>query len=129
MASGKPLSKKLMIKENYKILLVNEPSGYGDELGDLPAGTTILKETTEPVEFIQFFAKDRTELEAHLKGLITKLDSKGWLWISYPKGTSKIKTDINRDSIWKYATELGLKAVHQIAIDDTWSAMRFRFQD
>ncbi|MFW9980338.1 MAG: hypothetical protein ACFFE3_00300 [Candidatus Thorarchaeota archaeon] len=48
--------------------------------------------------------------------------------MSYLKGTSKMKTDINRDTIWKYAKGLGLKAVHQISIDETWSAMRFRFE-
>ncbi|MHA2426240.1 MAG: hypothetical protein ACXAEF_15735, partial [Candidatus Thorarchaeota archaeon] len=52
----------------------------------------------------------------------------GWLWISYPKGKSKIKTDVNRDSIWEYAKGFGLKAVHQISIDETWSSMRFRIE-
>jgi hypothetical protein len=129
MASTKPLVKKLMIRENYKILIVNEPTGYKDSLIDLPEGSSILKKPTEKIEFIQLFAKDRAELETHLKGLTSKLDSKGWLWISYPKGSSKIKTDINRDSIWMIAKDAGLKAVHQIAIDETWSAIRFRFED
>jgi hypothetical protein len=70
--------------------------------------------------------KTRNELEKQLPSLKNHLTPDGFLWITYPKGTSKIKTDINRDSIWAYAKTLDLKAVHQIAVDDTWSAMRFR---
>ncbi|MFW9908271.1 MAG: hypothetical protein ACFFEF_06830 [Candidatus Thorarchaeota archaeon] len=53
------------------------------------------------------------------------MKSDGWLWVTNRKGTSKAKTDVSRDSIWEYAKSFGLKDVHMISIDDTWSAMRF----
>jgi len=48
------------------------------------------------------------------------------LWVSYYKGTSKVKTDINRDMIYAYAHTIGLDGVGLVSIDDTWSAMRFK---
>ncbi|MFQ5831189.1 MAG: DUF3052 family protein [Candidatus Thorarchaeota archaeon] len=127
MSSTKPLPKKLFIKEGYSLLLVSEPEGYRNLLGDLPNDVTVTSTPSEPVDFIQVFVKTREELEDRLSQLKQHLKQDGSLWITYPKGTSKIKTDINRNSIWAYAKTLGLKAVHQIAVDDTWSAMRFRF--
>ncbi len=127
MSSTKPLPKKLFIKEGYSLLLVSEPEGYRNLLGDLPSGVTVTSTPSEPVDFIQVFVKTREELEDQLSQLKQYLKQDGFLWIAYPKGTSKIKTDINRDSIWAYAKTLGLKAVHQISVDNTWSAMRFKF--
>jgi hypothetical protein len=46
------------------------------------------------------------------------------IWVTYPKGTSKIKSDINRDSIWKYAQTIGLEAVAIFSVDGDWSALR-----
>ncbi|MHA1964661.1 MAG: hypothetical protein ACXACG_06990 [Candidatus Thorarchaeota archaeon] len=128
MSSTKPLPAKLFIKENYRIILVNAPSEYQSRLNPLPEGVVISTNLNEVADFIQCFFMNREELEQQLRTLKDYLKQDGWLWITYPKGSSKIKTDINRDSIWHYAKGLGLKAVHQISIDDTWSAIRFRFE-
>jgi hypothetical protein len=127
MPSSKSLAEKLYIRENYSIYLVNAPEEYKSLLGSLPSGVKFVRTTKNQVDFIQVFVKDRDELESNLGKLKSHLKPDGWLWISYPKGSSKIKTDINRDSIWEYAKGLGLKAVRQISIDDTWSTIRFRF--
>ncbi len=71
---------------------------------------------------------NRNEMEKQLSHLKDNLKQDRWLWVSYPKGNSTIKTDINRDGIWEYAKGLGLKAVHQISINATWTAMRFRLE-
>jgi hypothetical protein len=128
VSSTKSLPAKLFIKENYHIILVNAPDEYQARLTPLPEGVLISTSLSDDVDFIQVFFMDREELEQQLSSLIGHLKQDGWLWISYPKGSSKIKTDINRDSIWEYAKGLGLKAVHQISIDETWSAMRYRFE-
>ncbi|MHA1925393.1 MAG: hypothetical protein ACXABV_03685 [Candidatus Thorarchaeota archaeon] len=124
--SSKPIPKKLFIKENYIVLLVNEPEGYRDLLIDLPDDVKIVSSSAEPVDFAHLFVRDRVELEAHLEKTNAYVKKGGLLWVSYPKGTSKIKTDINRDSIWAYSKTLGIRPVTQISIDDTWSAMRFK---
>ena len=54
------------------------------------------------------------------------LKPKGLLWITYPKGAAKIKSDITRDRIWRYAKTGGLDGVAMVAVDDTWSAMRLK---
>ena len=126
MSSKKSLSKKMFIKEGYTLLLVCEPKDYRSLLKDVPEDFTVTTDVSGPVDLIQVFVKTRSELEEQLPILKNHLKPDGFLWIAYPKGTSKIETDINRDSIWAYAKTLHLKAIHQIAVDDTWSAMRFR---
>ena len=54
------------------------------------------------------------------------LKPQGLLWVTYPKGTSKMKVDVNRDIIREYSETIGLKTVAQIAIDETWSALRLK---
>ncbi|MHA2008923.1 MAG: DUF3052 family protein [Promethearchaeota archaeon] len=124
--SQKSVAQKLFIKEGYKIILINPPENYNEILGDLPNNVSLLSESEEPVDFIQIFIKNRKELEGILPKIKPKLKSDGKLWVSYLKGTSKIKTDINRDIIWEYAQTLGLKAVSMISINKDWSSMRLK---
>ncbi|MHA2067244.1 MAG: hypothetical protein ACXABY_22985 [Candidatus Thorarchaeota archaeon] len=124
--SSKPVPKKMFIKENYIVLLLNEPDRYRDLLIDLPEGVEVVASSSEPVDFVHLFVRDKAELEAHLEITNSYVKKGGLLWVSYPKGTSKIKTDINRDSIRVYSKTLGIRPVTQISIDDTWSAMRFK---
>jgi hypothetical protein len=126
----KPIAQKLQIKANSTISFVKEPEGYLQAIGDLPDGCTILPPgSTEKADFIQVFVANKAELIECLPKLISRLAPKGALWISYYKGTSKIPTDINRDSIWEICKQNGLAAVRQIAIDQDWSALRFKVVD
>ncbi len=77
-------------------------------------------------DLIQLFVGSRKELEANLLPLKGCLKPKGLLWVSYPKETSKVKTDINRDTIGLYAQSIGLQPVAMISIDETWSALRLK---
>ncbi len=124
--SDKTVAQKLLIKENYKVLFINEPGNYKAILGDLPKNVTILTEPTKSVDFIQFFVTSKKELEENLNELKSYLSPKGLLWVTYPKGTSKIKIDINRDIIREHAKSIKLEAVAMISIDDTWSALRLK---
>ena len=124
--SDKSIAQKLFIKPGSKFLLVNPPSGYLALLGDLPAGTLLLNDSSCLVEAIQVFVKDRAELEAQLPRLKELLVSKGMIWVTYYKGTSKVKTDINRDTINAYAHSIGLEGVAMISIDQDWSALRLK---
>lgn len=128
MSSRKPLPKKLFIREDYSIVLLNAPDDYESRLTPLPDGVSISDELENLHDLIQLFAANWEQLEKQLPLLIEHLKEDGWLWVSYPKGSSKVKTDITRDSIWEYAVGLGLKAAHQMSVDETWSAIRFRKQ-
>ena len=124
--SDKSIAQKLLIKPDSKFLLINPPAGYLAQLGQLPKGTIILSDSSCLVEVIQVFVVNRTELEAKLTRLKELLAPKGILWVTYHKGTSKVKTDINRDTINAYAASLGLQGVAMISIDDDWSALRLK---
>ncbi len=124
--SDRSIAQKLFIKPGNKYLLINPPAGYIAQLGQLPEGTIILSDSSCLVEVIQVFVVNRTELEAQLTQLKELLAEKGMLWVTYHKGTSKVKTDINRDTINAYAGSLGLQGVAMISIDDDWSALRLK---
>ncbi len=122
----KTVAEKLLIKEGYRVAIVNPPPGYLDLMGKLPAKVTKVDIAAGNIDFIQAFVTSRKELEASLAGLKGALKREGLLWITYPKGTSKTKTDINRDSINAYAQTVGLQGVAMVSVDDTWSALRLR---
>ncbi len=122
----KTVAQKMLIKAGYKILFVNAPKGYKTKLGELPKGVKVLKAPTEPADWIQLFVSNRAELEAELPKVKPALAPNGLLWVSYLKGTSKTKTDINRDILHAYGRTIGLEGVSLISIDDDWSAMRFK---
>ena len=124
--SDKTIAQKLYIRPGNKFLLVNPPQGYIDQLGELPPGVIILSDSSCLVEVIQVFVADRRELEAQLPRLIELLDPQGMLWVTYHKGTSRVKTDINRDTINAYAQTIGLQGVAMISIDEGWSALRLK---
>ena len=124
--SDKKVAQKLLIKENYNVLFINEPENYKEILGDLPKNVTILSEPTKSVDFIQFFVSSNIELKEGLIELKQNLSPKALLWVTYPKETSKIKTDINRDIIREYAQTIGLTSVAMISVNDIWSALRLK---
>ncbi len=124
--SDKTIAQKLSLKPGSRFLLVNPPPGYAAQLGELPGGVSLLNDTSQPVEAIQVFVANRSELEAQLPRLRPLLAHNGMLWVTYHKGTSKVKTDINRDTIWAYAQTLSLQAVAMIAIDEDWAALRLK---
>ncbi len=124
--SEKPIVERLFIKPGNKVLLINPPEGYQAKLGALPKSATLLSSSDQPVVVIQVFVANRAELEAQLPRLKKLLAPKGMLWVTYYKGTSKVKTDINRDTIWAYAQTLNLEAVAMIAIDGDWAALRLK---
>lgn len=122
----KSVAQKLSFKENYTVLLLNEPENYRATLGEMPAKVTILTEAKGLVDLAQVFITSKKEMAATLKKLRASLKPSGLLWLTYPKGTSKVKADINRDIIREYVEANGYKTVSLIAVDDTWSALRLK---
>ncbi len=124
--SDKSVTEKLLIKEGYRILIINEPEGYRTTLGKLPAKVDVGTRVSGQADLIQLFVSSRTELEANILAVKSALKPKALLWVTYPKGTSRIKADINRDTIAGYARSVGLQPVAMISIDETWSALRLK---
>lgn len=124
--SDKSIAQKLFIKPGNKFLLVNPPPGYLAQMGELPPGVIILSDSSCLVEVIQVFVSNRAELEAQLSRLKELMTPKGMLWVTYHKGTSKVRTDINRDTINTFGHSIGWEGVAMISIDDDWSALRLK---
>ena len=119
----KTIAQKLYLKDGMSILLVNAPQGYPARL-KLPKGVAVVKRA--PADCVLAFIANSKEMREQLPKLKRALTPKGMLWVCYYKGTSKIKTDINRDMLHAYAKTLGLNGVSLISLDDDWSAMRFK---
>lgn len=124
--SDKSITQRLFIRPGNKFLLINPPAGYIEKMGEIPKGVTILRSASGPVDVIQVFVANRAELEKQLPQLKELLAPKGMIWITYHKGTSRVKTDINRDTINAYAGSIGMTGVAMISIDESWSALRLK---
>ena len=125
----KDLKDKLGIKESQTILLINQPEDYFQKLGELPQGLHYTKGAKiDSIDFIHIFVKTKNQLIKLAIKYKDSLKKSGMLWISWPKGKSKIPTDLNRDWIREYMIETGLVDVKILAIDDDWSALKFVYR-
>jgi hypothetical protein len=124
--SDTTIAQKLMVKPGQSVVFVNAPHNYPATIGALPEGTVVLAEPSAPADVIQVFVKNRQELEEYLPRLKPLLKPKGILWVTYYKGTSKTKTDINRDRIVEHAGTLGMEGVAIFSVDSDWAAVRLK---
>ena len=121
------LLKKLRLLPGYRALVLNAPAGYVERLGELPEGATVTDQPDEgPHDFVHLFAKNSTEFSALGSTARQAVKYDGILWVSYPKRSAKMETDLSRDSMWELLTDVGMRPVAQISVDETWSAVRFR---
>jgi hypothetical protein len=121
----KTIAQKLFLKPHRTLRIINPPDGIGALLGVYEA-TLLPEKSREPADVVLLFARNHKELETYLEQAKNLLTDDGALQVAYPKGTSKVKSDIHRDSIREYAQTLGLDSVAIIAIDDTWSCLRLK---
>jgi len=127
--SGTPLAKKLGIKEGIKILLYNRPDHYWNLFSDLPESIKELDSIDkEQADFIHVFCKTIEEFEKIIPVYKTALKKTGMLWVSWPKGSSKISTDLKRDFIRSYVLRIGLVDIKVAAIDEDWSGLKFVYR-
>lgn len=122
----KSLVQKLRLQGGQWALIVNAPEGYVEGLGQLPEGVQV---DTQAVgdglyDFVHLFVLDRGELDRLGPAVTAAAKHDAVLWISYPKVSSGVLTDLTRDVLWDLLP--GLRPVSQVAVDDVWSAVRFR---
>lgn len=117
--------RKLRMKSGQRAIVTGSPEGCRPVLADIPKDVTLVEALEGEFDFIQIFVKDRIEIEQKVDALRSAVRPGGLLWICYPKGKA-IRTDLNRDILREALEAHGLKAVSLIAIDDVWSAMRFK---
>ena len=121
--SGTPLVKKLGIKPGANIVFVNAPPDYASEL-DLPSDVTVNSRSGKPLDFAQLFVKSEKELKTKFSVYANRLNASGMLWVSWPKKTSRVPTDITEDVIREVALPMGYVDIKVCAISEIWSGLK-----
>ncbi|HVW25879.1 MAG TPA: hypothetical protein VHC69_10940 [Polyangiaceae bacterium] len=111
------LAKKLNLKDGTKLRVIGKPAGV--DLDDV--ATT----TSGKADAVLAFAKTLADVDAKCAPVLAAAREDRIAWIAYPKA-GQLKTDLNRDILWRHLSEHGIHGIRQIALDDVWSAMRFR---
>lgn len=124
-----PLFKKLQYKQQAVIHVLNAPASFKAEQEEMSKVCKVITSVSKAAEaeFVIMFVTKQKELDEQIDVLIAKLADNGILWFCYPKGTSKKYTsEINRDNGWQHLGDLGFEPVRAVAVDEDWSALRFR---
>ncbi len=123
-----PVIKKLQYKNQERILVVDPPDEFAPMQSAFPCRVDTTIENT--YAFILFFVRSRDAADAQAGAVLDVLGPDGYLWLCYPKGSSKkYSPDINRNSAWDVFKPYGFRPVSQVSIDEDWSALRFRRAD
>jgi hypothetical protein len=118
-----PLAKKIKLKPGLKAAIINAPEAYVDSLKhDSDVSTTLRGK----FDWIQIFVWNKAELDALAPKAARALKPESLLWISFPKGSSRIQTDLTRDTGWDGIQALDLKWINLVSVDETWSAFGMR---
>jgi hypothetical protein len=122
--SATPLAKKLGIKPNYTMRLIDSPDYYFDLFTDLPQNVLVLNETKTKKNFIHWFVKSMNAFEKNIVSIQNEIEQNGIIWISWYKKSSGILTDVTEDKIRATALANGLVDVKVCAVDEVWSGLK-----
>lgn len=126
--STTPLLKKLGLKPGMRLLLVGVPPNVRRLFEPLPEGVTLLEWPRRAVDYIHVFADRRADLLRHLERVKPRLARDGLLWLSWPKKSSGVETDLSGDVVREAGLEAGLVDVKVAAVDETWSGLKFVYR-
>lgn len=121
------LFEKLHYKEEKNLLIQGLPSSIEKQFNKLTFAknvTPLLK--SRRIDFALVFAVNENQLNGILQDVLPALHDDSKLWIAYPKATSKIASNLNRDCSWEMVVSAGYEGVSQVALDSVWSALRFK---
>lgn len=122
--SGTPLPQKLGIKPGLTVVTIDAPANYRRLLGTIPQGVTFPDRLKPDSSFVHVFIKMRSELEQRLSALREKIADTGTVWVSWPKRSSGMPTDVTEDEVRAVALQLGFVDVKVCAIDEIWSGLK-----
>jgi len=123
------ITQKMRIKEGMTILTINAPAGFTDEISSVAPGIKVAAKAKDYNQ-IHWFVKNKEEMEKDLTRALGLLKNDVLCWIYYPKGTSKIQTDLTRDKGWEsLLAHKHLQWINLVSFNDTWSAFAIRLQN
>lgn len=120
------LTQKLQLKAGQRLRLINAPAGLADQI---PADGVLLATDEPGNDAMLLFVHNMDEAQRLAPPAVQAAAPDTLLWIAYPRPGSPLGSDINRDRVWPVIEPTGWRPVRQIAIDETWSALRFRPAD
>ena len=123
--SGTPLVRKLGLRPGWRVAVLDGPDGVDDLLGELPPGLRLVRRLSGELDAVWIFVVTRRELERRLPGAIGRLPPDGTLWISWPKRTSGVPSDLTEQVLREVVLPTGWVDIKVAAIDETWSGLRF----
>jgi hypothetical protein len=123
--SGKPLSQKLGLKPGFCIFVDGAPRDYRKLIGEWPEGAKLLKEAKAPLDVVHLFVTEAKGLAAHLRKYRETIAPDGMIWVSWPKKSSSLATDLSDIVVRDTALPLGLVDIKVCAVDETWSGLKF----
>ena len=122
--SGTPLARKLGIKEGAKVVAIDAPQGYSALLEPLPAAVQFASKVDKTTDIVHVFGTEKAELASALASYRKKLDPSAAVWVSWPKKSAKVPTDITEDVVRELALPLGFVDIKVCAVDDVWSGLK-----
>ncbi|HEY0656012.1 MAG TPA: DUF3052 domain-containing protein [Chryseosolibacter sp.] len=126
--SGTPLQKKLGIKPGDSLLIQHAPIEYLDWVSPLPEGVSVKRSSTKDLDFIHSFVTDQKEFKKLFVSNKKVLKKDGMMWISWPKKSSGVQTDLDENFIRDFGLKAGLVDVKVCAVDETWSGLKFVYR-
>jgi len=122
--SGTPLARKLGIEKPMIVYTVDAPSEYRDWLGELTPGVHLRTSPPRPLTAAHVFVTRKEQLRKRLTSLRKTIDPAGFVWISWPKKSAKVRTDVTEDTIREVALPQGWVDVKVCAVSDVWSGLK-----
>jgi hypothetical protein len=123
--SGKPLSQKLGLKPGFRIFVDGAPSDYRGIVGEWPDGAKLVAQLRPPLDMVHLFASQAKGLATKLSRCRDAIAPDGMIWVSWPKKSSGVATDLGDVVVRDIALPLGLVDIKVCAIDEVWSGLKF----
>src|SRR5579863_3571710 len=123
--SGTPLPKKLGVKDQFRVRFVDAPSEVLSELKEAVAGCKAVRDGKTPLDFAMIFTKSKAELTGEFKQIAQQLAPAGMLWVSWPKKSSGVASNLDENIVREIGLAAGLVDVKVCAVTDIWSGLKF----
>lgn len=126
--SGRPLAAKLGIKEGWTVLVLGAPADYPRLVAPLPDGVELVATASPGIPMAHLFTTERAVLQDEVVRLKDVIAKNGMIWVSWPKKSSKVPSEVTEDTVREVALPLGLVDVKVCAIDTTWSGLKLMWR-
>jgi len=123
--SGTPLPKKLGIQPGFRVFLCDAPADVRKDLAQSLAECRIAGDRDAALDFVILFVKSRAELAREFSRMAKQLAPAGMLWVSWPKKTSGVSTDLDENEVRRIGLAAGLVDVKVCAVNEVWSGLKF----